>query len=76
LVVMNTSGDQRSAEMWVDANLSPPGSPLADMMDQGYSATPHGTEGGGSKLSVDVPAHGLRILVRRPRDDPPASDPG
>ena len=64
LVVMNNADEPRSAEMNVDARLTPAGTTLVDEMDAGYSAATRACEGGGSKVSVKVPAHGVRVLVR------------
>ena len=65
LVVLNTSGDPRSAEMWVDGGVTPAQTPLVDALDGGYGTGTYATPGGGSKVKVDVPAHGVRVLVRR-----------
>lgn len=63
LVVMNTAGEARSADMFVDAALTPAGAALTDALDPAYSLSTHGADGG-SKASVSVPAYGVRILVR------------
>ncbi|MBI5209636.1 MAG: hypothetical protein HY927_06675 [Elusimicrobia bacterium] len=65
LVVINTAAQPRSATMWVDNNLSPPGTELRDQAGSDYSVRTHAPEGGGSKVSVDIPAYGVRVL-RRP----------
>jgi len=66
VVVMNTSNDPRSAEMWVDAGATPVGTTLNDALDPGYSVAAWSPEGGGSKVYVEVPPHGVRVLVKRP----------
>lgn len=67
VVVMNTAGEARSADFWVDSGLSPPGTRLKDQLDGGYGVQAFGTQGGGSKVSVEVPAYGVRVLVRPAR---------
>ncbi|MBI5624211.1 MAG: hypothetical protein HY924_10560 [Elusimicrobia bacterium] len=64
VVVMNTAGEARFADFFVDNSLSPPGATLKDRLDAGYSASTYGPQGGGSKLAVEVPAYGVRVLVR------------
>jgi alpha-amylase len=64
LVVMNTAGEPRGADMFVDANINPAGSPLEDALNPGYALSTHDVDGGGSKVSVEVPAYGVRVLVR------------
>lgn len=64
LVVINTAGEAREAEMFVDAGLTPPGTALVDALDGAYGATTHAGAEGGSKVVVRVPAHGARVLVR------------
>jgi glycosidase len=66
VVVMNTAGEQRSADMWIDANLSAPGTRFVDELDGAFEASAYIPAEGGAKLSVRVPAHGVRVLVRRP----------
>jgi glycosidase len=63
LVVMNTSHEARSAEMFVDAGLTPAGTPLEDALNPGYRIAARAA-GGGSKATVEVPAFGARVLVR------------
>ncbi|MFA6091623.1 MAG: alpha-amylase family glycosyl hydrolase [Elusimicrobiota bacterium] len=63
LVVLNSSGDPRSAEMWVDGGLTPIGTKFVDSMDPGYAVTSWGKDGG-SKVYVEVPPYGVRVLVR------------
>lgn len=65
VVVINTSGDTRSADMWVDGVVTPAGTPLADELDPGYSPKTYQPDGGGSKLHVDVPPHAVRVLIKR-----------
>ncbi|HBL16704.1 MAG TPA: hypothetical protein DD417_08100 [Elusimicrobia bacterium] len=64
VVVMNTSGEARNAEMWVDGGLTPAGTGLSDALDAGYAIKAHAAQGGGAKVFVEVPAHGVRVLVR------------
>jgi glycosidase len=66
VVVMNTSGEQRSADIWIDADLSAPGTRFIDELDGAFQATAYAPGEGGSKLSVRVPANGVRVLVQRP----------
>jgi len=63
LVVLNTAGETRSVEMFVDAALTPAGAALSDALNPGYAVTAHAADGG-SKASVSVPAYGVRVLVR------------
>ncbi|MCX5793073.1 MAG: alpha-amylase family glycosyl hydrolase [Elusimicrobia bacterium] len=65
LVVMNTSGRSSSAEMWVDANLTPAGTSLEDALAPGYKVPVNPPQGGGAKICVEVPAYGVRVLVKR-----------
>ncbi|MBI5244660.1 MAG: hypothetical protein HY922_13410 [Elusimicrobia bacterium] len=65
LVVMNTAGEARSAQMWVDAKLTPPGTVLSDALGSGASARTFAGEGGGSKVDIRIPAHGVLVLVRK-----------
>ena len=67
VVVLNTAGEARSAEMWVDANLTPAGTELVDEMDPGYKVAAHAPAEGGAKVMVSIPAHGVRVLTRRAR---------
>ncbi|MFA6030586.1 MAG: alpha-amylase family glycosyl hydrolase [Elusimicrobiota bacterium] len=64
VVVLNTADAARSAEMWVDAKLTPPGTELVDAMNPGNDYRSYAKDGG-SKLYVNIPPHGVRILVRR-----------
>ncbi|MBI4676664.1 MAG: hypothetical protein HY748_03700 [Elusimicrobia bacterium] len=64
VVVMNTAGETRSADFWVDASLSPPGTALQDKLDGKYSVEAYAPQSGGSKVAVEVPAYGVRVLVR------------
>ncbi|MDE2490954.1 MAG: hypothetical protein KGM24_08900, partial [Elusimicrobia bacterium] len=65
LVVLNTSAEARSADMWVDAGATPAGTALEDALDPGYRLSAHPGDGGqGSKARVEVPAFGVRVLVR------------
>jgi alpha-amylase len=62
LVVLNTSAEPRSAGMPVDKDLSPGGTAFVDALDPGYGAAAR-SEGGGSRVRVEVPGHGVRILI-------------
>ena len=66
LVVLNTSGSSRSADMWVDAGITPAGTMLTDALSPGYR-TRATSRHGGSRVAVDVPAYGVRVLVRPAR---------
>ena len=37
-MAFNTSGEHRSADMWVDGVISPAGTALADELDPGYTS--------------------------------------
>lgn len=64
LVVINTSGQAREAEMWVDAGVTPPGTFLEDALDRNYEIDAHKSpENTGSRVFVKVPAYGVRVLV-------------
>ncbi|MFC1679919.1 alpha-amylase family glycosyl hydrolase, partial [Elusimicrobiota bacterium] len=65
VVILNTSRETRSAEMWVDAGISPVGTEFVDALDPSHSAKTYEPEGGGSKVWVEVPRHGVRVLVKR-----------
>jgi glycosidase len=72
VVVLNTAAEQRSADMWIDAGLSAPGTRFVDELDGAFEASAYAPAEGGAKLSVRVPAHGVRVLVlvRRAADAP------
>lgn len=63
VVVMNTSGEERTVDMWVDAERSPAGAVLVDALDGSYSVATR-AEGPGARVSVKVPGHQARLLVR------------
>lgn len=65
LVVLNTADEAREAEMFVDNGLTPAGTALSDALDAGYGVSTHPGAEGGSKVSVRVPARGVRVLVRK-----------
>ncbi len=65
VVVMNTADEPRRATMYVDANLSGPGTSFSDELDPSFSARAFRTAGGGSQISVEVPPRGVRVLSRR-----------
>ncbi|TBR22917.1 hypothetical protein EPO15_07015 [bacterium] len=65
VVVLNTAGEAREAEMFVDGGLTPAGTALADALDGAYGVETHAGAEGGSKVTVRVPAHGARVLVRK-----------
>ncbi|MBI5884353.1 MAG: hypothetical protein HZB91_14755 [Elusimicrobia bacterium] len=64
VVVMNTAGEARSADFFVDNDLSPPGTRLQDKLDSKYGVGTYAPQGGGAKAAVEVPAYGVRVLVR------------
>lgn len=64
LVVLNTAGEPRSADMWVDGGINPSGSTLEDALDPAYALRSWAAPEGGAKVSVKIPAYGVRILVR------------
>jgi len=63
VVAMNTASGKRGAEMWVDSGITPPGTELVDALDPSYRVVAHAADDG-SKITIDVPPHGLRVLVR------------
>jgi len=65
VVVINTAKDTREATMWVDGGITPAGTKLDDALDPQSSVTAFEPEGGGSKLTVWVPAHGVRVFVKK-----------
>jgi glycosidase len=65
VVVLNTSGEERGAEMPVDTEFTRGGTVLEDALDHGYRVTARQADVGGSKISVVIPAHGVRVLVRK-----------
>ncbi|MFA6003030.1 MAG: alpha-amylase family glycosyl hydrolase [Elusimicrobiota bacterium] len=64
LVVMNTANEPRSADMWIDGGISPPGTDLQDRLDPAYAVRSSAGAEGGSRVAVSIPAHGLRVLTR------------
>ena len=64
LVVLNSSGEEKEAEMWVDGGLTPAGTTLIDKMD-GATETQAFAKDGGTKVYAKVPAYGTRIFVRK-----------
>ena len=62
LVVLNTSGEPRSATMWVDPGLTS-GAILEDAMNPDYRVASYAADGG-EKVSVAIPPYGVRVLVR------------
>jgi alpha-amylase len=69
LVVLNTAGEERSAQMPVDGSVSPPGTELADALEPGYAIAAVSRTEGGSQVTVAIPPHGVRVLVRRVHSD-------
>ncbi len=63
VVVMNTSAQERRADMWVDKGLTAAGTELADALDPEYRITAYADEAG-AKIDVEVPPHGVRVFVR------------
>ena len=64
LVVVNTAAEARSADMWVDASLTPAGTELQDAIDPGNKTKAYAPQEGGSKVWVQVPPHGARVFVK------------
>jgi hypothetical protein len=64
VVVLNTADAERSVDMHVDALASRPGTVFTDELDGSYRTTAVAPSEGGSKISVAVPAHGVRVLAR------------
>ncbi|MFI5361280.1 MAG: alpha-amylase family glycosyl hydrolase [Elusimicrobiota bacterium] len=65
LVVLNTSGDARGAEMWVDAEITRGGSVLEDALNPDYRVTAEHEVPGGAKVSILVPPYGARVMIRK-----------
>jgi alpha-amylase len=65
LFVMNTASEPRSADMWVDGGITPAGVALVDELDASYTVTTHAPQEGGSRVTVTVPPHGVRVLVKK-----------
>ncbi|MBI4349343.1 MAG: hypothetical protein HY553_21065 [Elusimicrobia bacterium] len=66
VVLLNSASETRSATMFVDATLSPPGTQLTDVLQtEPYRVTTFPFAGAGSQVAVSVPAYGVRVL-RRP----------
>lgn len=65
LVVVNTAAEARSADMWVDGNLTPAGAELEDAINPGNKAKTYAPQEGGSKVWAQVPPHGVRVFVRQ-----------
>ncbi len=63
LVAMNLDGDPRQDFITVDANLSPPGIPLANLLAPGQVAVTV-QRGGRSAVQVPIAGHGVAILKR------------
>jgi glycosidase len=66
VVVLNTRDSTRWAEMWVDSNLSPPGTVFLDGMSESEDqATQAYAKDGGSKIGVSMGPRQVRVLVRK-----------
>ena len=69
VVVLNTSGEERAAEMDVNDSLSPVGTEFSDELDPSYQAVAHSPVAPGgyspSRLTLSIPPHGVRVLVRK-----------
>jgi neopullulanase len=63
LVAINTSAEPREAEMFVDNDLTPAGARLVDAVAGDYTLKTEAKDGG-SKATVQVPGHGVRVLIR------------
>jgi glycosidase len=59
----NTADHPRSATMYVDRTLSPPGTVLTDELDASYSAVVRDDGNGGAVVTLDVPGHGVRLMA-------------
>ncbi|MBI5202975.1 MAG: alpha-glucosidase C-terminal domain-containing protein [Elusimicrobia bacterium] len=78
LVVMNTAGEEREADMFVDAGISPAGTRFVDVMGGStFAAATYDPQDGDSKIRVKVPPHGVRVLVHDSRlaSAPPTGPP-
>lgn len=65
LVVINTSGQPRDGEMWMDEEITPGGAALEDALDPGYGLVAQHGPTGGTRVSVAIPPYGVRVLVRK-----------
>ena len=63
LVVLNTARETHSAEMRMDNDLTPVGVLLEDALNAGYAVATYAADGG-SRVFVEVPAYGVRVLIR------------
>ena len=52
LVVLNTSGEERGAQMWVDATLSPPGVEFTDSLDASFKVSAFAAEATADKSAL------------------------
>jgi glycosidase len=66
VVLLNTSGKSRKATPWVDTHFSSPGTLFIDALHPGYELRAHSSAEGGSKLAIEIPPYGVRVLVRQP----------
>ncbi|PMV16793.1 hypothetical protein C1X17_30200, partial [Pseudomonas sp. FW305-3-2-15-C-TSA2] len=58
LVVINTSGQPRDGEMWMDEEITPGGAALEDALDPGYGLVAQHGPTGGTRVSVAIPPYG------------------
>ncbi len=63
VVAMNFSAQSKQADMWVDHGITPAGTELVDALDDSYRVTSRAQDAG-SKIDVEIPAHGVRVFVR------------
>lgn len=63
VVAMNFSDQSKKADLWVDHGITPPGTVLVDEMS-GTDRVTARPQDGGSKIDVEIPAHGVRVFVR------------
>jgi glycosidase len=64
VVAINFANSREIFSSWVDADLTPPHVILHDALDPSYQVETYGLDGG-TQINVEVPPHGVRVLVRK-----------
>ncbi len=67
VVALNTSDVPQDFRMYVDAGQTPAGTVLVDEFDPSYETTAYALPDGGVQIRVELPSHGVRLLVARPK---------
>lgn len=65
VVASNTAEAGKQATMYIDAEHSPAGTEFVDALDPSYAVKAFKPAEGGSQIAVDVPARGVRVLVKK-----------